>query len=103
MTRGDDVAQSPSLTEPKWGQLAPPPWPDGQVLVPIQFPLCQRVKVGRWMGYPCPKLVEAELGGWLATCTVGGQGFVSYRLKSMVELTHSTYKYSPYPLRRDRD
>jgi hypothetical protein len=75
MTRGDDVAQSPSLTEPKWGQLAPPPWPDGQVLVPIQFLLCQRVKVGRWMGYPCPKLVEAELGGWLATCTVGRPGF----------------------------
>jgi hypothetical protein len=27
MTRGDDVAQSPGLVEPKWGRLAPPPWP----------------------------------------------------------------------------
>jgi hypothetical protein len=26
-----------------------------------------------------------------------GQGLVSYHLKSMVELTHSTYKYPPYP------
>jgi hypothetical protein len=28
-----------------------------------------------------------------------GQGLVSYHLKSMVELTHSTYKYPPYSLR----
>jgi hypothetical protein len=26
------------------------------------------------------------------------QGLVTYHLKSMVELTHSTYKYPPYPL-----
>jgi hypothetical protein len=32
-----------------------------------------------------------------------GQGLVGYRLKSIVELTHSTYKYPPYPLRRGRD
>jgi hypothetical protein len=31
------------------------------------------------------------------------QGLVSYHLKSMVELTHSTYKYPPYPLRWDAD
>jgi hypothetical protein len=28
---------------------------------------------------------------------------VSYHLNSMVELTHSTYKYPPYPLQRARD
>jgi hypothetical protein len=27
-----------------------------------------------------------------------GLGLVSYRLKSTVELTHSSYKYPPYPL-----
>jgi type II secretory pathway component PulL len=32
-----------------------------------------------------------------------GQGLVNYYLKSMVELTHSTYKYPPYPLGRDGD
>jgi hypothetical protein len=32
-----------------------------------------------------------------------GQGLVSYHLKSMVELTHSTYKYPPYPLRQDKE
>jgi hypothetical protein len=30
-----------------------------------------------------------------------GQGLVSYYLKSMVELTHFTYKYTPYPIRRE--
>jgi hypothetical protein len=30
---------------------------------------------------------------------VAGQGLVSYHLKSMVEFTHSTYKYLPYSLR----
>jgi hypothetical protein len=28
-----------------------------------------------------------------------GQGLVSYHLKSILERTHSTYKYPPYPLR----
>jgi hypothetical protein len=43
-------------------------------------------------GIRCPKLVEAELGGRPAN-----QGLVSYHLKSMVELTHSTYKYPHTP------
>jgi hypothetical protein len=92
MTRGDDMAQSLGPSELKWGRPAPPRWPAGQVLAPFQFRLCQRVKEGRCMGYPMPKSVEAELGGRLA-----GQGLVSYRLKSTVELTHSTYKYPQTP------
>jgi hypothetical protein len=32
-----------------------------------------------------------------------GQDLVSYHLNSIVELTHSTYKYPLYPLRRYRD
>jgi hypothetical protein len=55
MTRADDVTQSPSPTKPKWGRLAPHPWPASQVLVPFQFLLCQRVKEGRCTGYPMPK------------------------------------------------
>jgi hypothetical protein len=43
------------------------------------------------MGNPMPKVGEGRVG-WLA-----GQGLVSYRLKSMVELTHSTYKYPHTP------
>jgi hypothetical protein len=46
-------------------------------------------RVGAW-GIRWPKSVEAKLGGRLAS-----QGLVSYHLKSMAELTHSTYKY-PY-------
>jgi hypothetical protein len=50
------VAQSPDQTEPKWGWPAPAPWPASQVLVPFQFLLCQRVKVGQCTGYPMPKV-----------------------------------------------
>jgi hypothetical protein len=63
MTRGGDVAQSPSPTEPKWGQLTPPPWPTSQVLVPFQYPLCQCVKEGRYTGYPMSK-VSGRRVGW---------------------------------------
>jgi hypothetical protein len=59
MTRGDDVAQSPSPTEPKWARPVPPPWPARQVLAPFQIPLCQCVKEGRCMGYPMPKVDAA--------------------------------------------
>jgi hypothetical protein len=54
MTRGDDAAQSPGPTEPKWGQPIPPP-------------LCQRVKEGRCMGHPMPKVGAARKLGGLAT------------------------------------
>jgi hypothetical protein len=67
MARGDDVAQSPGPTEPKWGQPAPPLWLAGQVLVPFQIPLCQRVKEGRCMGYPMLKVGAAIKLGHPAT------------------------------------
>jgi hypothetical protein len=66
MTWGDDVAQSPGPTEPKWDRPAPPPWPAGQVLAPFQFSLGQRVKEGRCMGYPMPKVG----GGWVGWLTI---------------------------------
>jgi hypothetical protein len=59
MTRGDDVAQSPGPTKPKWGRPVPPPWPAGQVLAPFQSLLCQHVKVGWCTGYPMPKVSAA--------------------------------------------
>jgi hypothetical protein len=65
MTWGDDVAQSPSPTEPKWGYPAPPPWPAIQVLASFQFLLCQCVKDGRCTRYPMPK-VGGGWVGWLA-------------------------------------
>jgi hypothetical protein len=61
MTWGDDVAQSPSLTEPKWGWSVPPPRLAGQVLAPLQFWLCKHVKEGRCTGYPMAKVG----GGWV--------------------------------------
>jgi hypothetical protein len=67
MTRGDDVAQSLSPTEPKWGWPAPPPWPAGQVLAPFQIPLYQHVKEGQCMGYPMPKFSAAIKLGHPAT------------------------------------
>jgi hypothetical protein len=62
MTLGDDVAHSPDPIEPKWGWLAPPPWPAGQVLAPFQFLLCQRVKEGQCTGYPMPKVDGGQVG-----------------------------------------
>jgi hypothetical protein len=62
MTWGDDVAQSPGPTEPKWSQSAPPPWLAGQVLGPFQFPLCQRVKEGWCTGYPMSKVGGCWVG-----------------------------------------
>jgi hypothetical protein len=56
------VAQSLDPTEPEWGWPAPPPWPAGQVLVPFKFSLCQRVKEGRCMGYPMPKVDGGQVG-----------------------------------------
>jgi hypothetical protein len=47
------MPQSPGPTEPKWGWLA------GQVFTPFQIPLCYRVKEGRCMGYPMPKVGAA--------------------------------------------
>jgi hypothetical protein len=43
------------------------------------------------MGYLMPK-VGGDQVAWLA-----GQGLVSYHLESMMELTHSTYKYLHTP------
>jgi hypothetical protein len=71
MTRGDDVAQNPGPTEPKWGQSAPPPWPVGQVLAPFQIPLCQHVKECWCMGYPMPKVSAATKLGRPAGLTSG--------------------------------
>jgi hypothetical protein len=67
MTRGDDVAQRPGPTEPKWGWQAPPPWLTAQVLVPFQTPLCQHVKEGQCMGHPMPKVGEPRKLGHPAT------------------------------------
>jgi hypothetical protein len=50
MTRGDDVAQSPGPTEPKWGR------PAGQVFAPFKILFCQCVKEGRCTEYPMPKV-----------------------------------------------
>jgi hypothetical protein len=55
------VAQSSGPTEQKWGR------PVGQVLVPFQIPLCQRVKESRYTGYPMPKVGVAAKLGRLAT------------------------------------
>jgi hypothetical protein len=46
------VAQRLGPTKAKWGWLAPPPWPAGQVLAPSQILLCKNVKEGQCMGYP---------------------------------------------------
>jgi hypothetical protein len=89
------MAQSLGPTEPKWGRLAPPPRPAGQVLVPFQFLLYQRVKERRWMGYPMAKVGGGQPRVWPAS-----QGLESYHLKSMVELTHSAYKYPHAPSAR---
>jgi hypothetical protein len=67
MTRGDDVAQSMGQIELKWVRLAPPPWPAAQVLTPFQTPLCQRVKEGRCMGHPMPRVGAARKVGHPAT------------------------------------
>jgi hypothetical protein len=71
MTRGDDVAQRPGPTEPKWGRPVPPPWSAGQVSVAFQIPLSQHVKEGWCMWYPMPKVSattklgrSATLAGW---------------------------------------
>jgi hypothetical protein len=59
MIRGDDVAQSLGLIEPKWGR------PAGQVLALFQFSLCYHVKEGQCTGYLMPK-VGGGWVGWLA-------------------------------------
>jgi hypothetical protein len=61
------VAQRLGPTEPKWGRLAAPPWPAGQVLAPFQTPLCQCVKEGWCMGHPMPKVGAANKLGHSAT------------------------------------
>jgi hypothetical protein len=68
MTQGDDMAQSPGPTEPKWGE---PTW------CWRHFNFCF-ANVSRRVdarGIRHPKSVDAELGGWLATCTSGRLGF----------------------------
>jgi hypothetical protein len=62
MTRGNDVAQSPSRAEPKWGCPTTTPWPTHQVLAPFQFMLLHRVKDGRCMGYLMPKVGGGRVG-----------------------------------------
>jgi hypothetical protein len=47
MTWGDDVAQSPGSAEPKWGRLAPPPWPAGEGLTCFRNPISPHVKLSR--------------------------------------------------------
>jgi hypothetical protein len=51
-TRGDDVAQSPGPTEPKWGRLVPHPWPAGQGLAYFQNLLSPHVKLSQQEGNP---------------------------------------------------
>jgi hypothetical protein len=98
MTRGDDVAQSPGPTEPKWGRLAPPPCPPARPSVGTisisALPTCQGESVHR--------LFDAQ-SRWRLTWVAdrsrlrpAGQGLVSYHLKSMVELTqcHTPFRDS---------
>jgi hypothetical protein len=61
MTRGDDVAQSPGPTEPKWGQAA------GQSLAYFQKLFHTRVKGGRWSWSVMPKVGAARKLGCPAT------------------------------------
>jgi hypothetical protein len=70
------MAQSPGPTEPKWG-------------------------LGACQGGLVHGVSDAQ-SRWGPSWVAGrprvqpvSQGLVSYRLKSMVELTHSTYKYPP--------
>jgi hypothetical protein len=90
------MAQSLGPTDPKWGRPARC-WRHFN----FRFANVSR-RVGAW-GIQCPKSLEAELVGQLASVRPIGQGLVSYRLKSIVELTQSTYKYPTYPLRLERD
>jgi hypothetical protein len=71
MTRGDDMAQSPSPTEPKWGWLGWPVrcWHHFN----FRFANVSR-RIGAW-GIQFPKSVEAELGGKSATCMADRLGF----------------------------
>jgi hypothetical protein len=57
MTHGDDVAQSPGLTEPKWGRPARC-WRHFN----FRFANVSR-RVGAW-GYPMPKVGGGRVG-WL--------------------------------------
>jgi hypothetical protein len=91
MKRGDDVAQSPGQTEPKWGR-------SGVGAISISaLPMSQ--------GGSMHGVSDAQIRwrtSWVAArpCVgLVGQGMVCYHLKSMVELTHFTYKYPPYTLR----
>jgi hypothetical protein len=77
MTRGDDVAQSPSLTEPKGGRPATPPWPADQGLSSFQNMSSTRVNLSRQEGYPmwqtrcCHKAWPPSHGKWPAGLTSG--------------------------------
>jgi hypothetical protein len=60
------------------------------------LPMCQGGSVHGVSDAQCqwrPSWVAGRPHVWPA-----GKGLVSYHLKSMVELTHSTYKYTAYPL-----
>jgi hypothetical protein len=78
-----------NMTEPKWGRLAPPPWPPAHPSVGTisisALPTCQ--------GESVHMLFDAQ-SRWRLTWVADrsclrptGQGLVSYHLKSMVELT----------------
>jgi hypothetical protein len=96
MTRKNDVAQRPQPSQ----SGADRPNPLGAISISA-LPMCQGGLVHgvsdaqnwwrpSWVaGQPCVQPID--------------QGLVSYRLKLTVELTHSSYKYPPYPPRRKRD
>jgi hypothetical protein len=59
-------------------------------------------RVGAW-GIRCPKSVEAELGGWSATCTASQSRFGEL-LSQINGGAHSLHlEIPPIPLRRDGD
>jgi hypothetical protein len=63
MTRGDDVAQSPGPTEPKWCWPAPLPLSTGQSLAYVQKTFHPHAKGGQWSRSVMPKVdADKKLG-----------------------------------------
>jgi hypothetical protein len=77
MTWGDNVAQSPGPAEPKWGRLAPPPWPVSLGLASFWNLSSTHVNLSRQKGYPtsemwwCHKAWPSGQVKWSAGLTSG--------------------------------
>jgi hypothetical protein len=85
------MAQSLGPTKPKWGRLAPLPWPIGQGLAYFRKPFHTHVKGGRWSRLMTPEVGEGQ-EGWLAS-----RPSAPHHLKLVVEIRLTSYKYPPYP------